>query len=123
MRILTEDAAHTLLMDRNEDPSFDFEVEAILNHRRKYGTEEFLIRWKGFAESENTWEKRSALEHDGLGDDIKKYLNLNRLSKKSMTKYRHVKKRIKIRKDGYVSPTKKLTVGKSDDGGRLHALT
>jgi hypothetical protein len=37
------------------------------------GQIEYLIKWKGFDSSENTWEKKTDLLEDGLGDDIKKY--------------------------------------------------
>ena len=39
----------------------EFEVEQIVNHRRILGTTEFLVKWKGYLESENTWEPEDHL--------------------------------------------------------------
>ena len=53
-----------------EQPVFDtaqgqeFEVEAILSHRiGRRNKIEFLIRWKGFDISDDTWEPESNLEN------------------------------------------------------------
>jgi hypothetical protein len=37
-------------------PNQEYEVEAILNERRKGRGKQYLIRWKGFDSSEDTWE-------------------------------------------------------------------
>ena len=39
----------------------EFEVERIINHRKILGITEFLIKWKGYPESENTWEPEDHL--------------------------------------------------------------
>ncbi|XP_035680566.1 testis-specific chromodomain protein Y 2-like [Branchiostoma floridae] len=38
-----------------------FEVEGILDQRTRRGREEYLIRWKGFDEDEDTWEPEKNL--------------------------------------------------------------
>ena len=39
----------------------EFEVETIVDYRRILGTTEFLVGWKGYPESENTWEPEDHL--------------------------------------------------------------
>ena len=39
----------------------EFEVESIVDHRKILGITEFLIKWKGYPESENTWEPEDNL--------------------------------------------------------------
>ncbi|XP_028850281.1 histone-lysine N-methyltransferase SUV39H1-A [Denticeps clupeoides] len=40
----------------------DYEVEYITNYRKKNGKELFLVKWKGYHDSENTWEPRKNLK-------------------------------------------------------------
>jgi hypothetical protein len=45
--------------DENKNTGNKFKVEAILGKRhneKKFGREEYLIKWKGFPRSESTWE-------------------------------------------------------------------
>lgn len=37
-------------------PEEEFEVEAILNHKKFEGAYLYLLKWKGYSETENTWE-------------------------------------------------------------------
>ena len=41
----------------------EYEVEAITNHRLRYHRRQYLIAWKGYPASENTWEPESALKN------------------------------------------------------------
>ena len=41
----------------------EFEVERIINHSKILGTTEFLVEWKGYPESENTWEPEAHLDN------------------------------------------------------------
>jgi len=43
----------------------EFEVESILNSRqdKKAGTTEYLVKWKGYRHSDNTWEPAQNLTH------------------------------------------------------------
>ncbi|KAH9272270.1 hypothetical protein BASA83_005362 [Batrachochytrium salamandrivorans] len=34
----------------------EFEVERIIKHRKHQGVEQFYIKWKGYPDSDNTWE-------------------------------------------------------------------
>ncbi|KAG9289686.1 hypothetical protein G9A89_014421 [Geosiphon pyriformis] len=59
------------LGDSNEDISMPegediYTVEAICDHRAKRGVLEYLIKWEGFPEDQNTWEKRDNLFCESL---------------------------------------------------------
>ena len=41
----------------------EYEVEAILAHRRFRGKYQYLVKWKGYDSSENTWEPENNLTH------------------------------------------------------------
>ena len=45
----------------NEEP--EWEVEAILDYRVRYGRGQFLIKWKDYPASENSWESIEGLKH------------------------------------------------------------
>lgn len=44
-----------------EAPSQVYEVEAILDHRKKGRRVEFLVKWKGYDNEHNTWEPKTNL--------------------------------------------------------------
>jgi hypothetical protein len=41
----------------------EWEVELILDHRRNYGKNQFLVKWVGYPDSENSWEPLEGLEN------------------------------------------------------------
>ena len=41
-----------------QDPQY--EIEDVLDQRRVNKRDEFLVKWRGFDESENSWEPRSS---------------------------------------------------------------
>ncbi len=46
-----------------DEGSQEWEVEAILNHRTKRNKKQYLIAWKGWPTSENSWEPESHLKY------------------------------------------------------------
>ena len=48
----------SLLRIRAEMPTSDdsWEVERVTEYRCLYGTEQWLVKWKGYGEERNTWE-------------------------------------------------------------------
>ena len=47
------------LIDNEEE----FEIETIVSHQRKGNQWQFLIKWKGYPTSDNSWEYENNLEH------------------------------------------------------------
>ena len=41
----------------------EYEVESILNHRENRGKLEYFVHWKGYPETERTWEPANQLTH------------------------------------------------------------
>jgi hypothetical protein len=59
----------------------EFEVEKILDHRGNQHSREYLIKWKGYPDAENTWEPEPNLQN--CKQIIQKY------RKKTSPKQRH----------------------------------
>ena len=55
----------------NDLLNMDFEVENVLGSRLTEDGIEYNIKWKGFPDSENTWEKEKDLLHDALLERVK----------------------------------------------------
>lgn len=58
--------------ETEEDDVNEYEVEAILDHTGRKGQRKFLIRWKHFPPSFDTWEKESNLNCDEILKDYSK---------------------------------------------------
>ena len=41
----------------------EWEVEAIEDHKTRYGKDQFLIKWKGYPATETSWEPLECLEN------------------------------------------------------------
>jgi hypothetical protein len=39
----------------------EYEVETIISHRKRGKGYQYLVKWEGYAESENTWEPEASL--------------------------------------------------------------
>ena len=46
-----------------QDGHKEYEVEAILNHRKRRGKVQYLVKWKGYADHENSWVTEKDLEN------------------------------------------------------------
>lgn len=64
-------------VDTNADsvPDGEYEVEQLLNHRKKYRKRQFLVRWKNFSPSHDSWEYEDKLKCPALLDQ---YLKVHR---------------------------------------------
>ena len=60
---------YSLSLKTSSENDNEFEVEHILNHRIVNGTDQYLIKWKGFASDENSWEPVSNLNCPQLLQD------------------------------------------------------
>jgi hypothetical protein len=81
----------------NNDDAYD--VEAIVGYRHNHGREEYLIKWKGYSEKENTWEPASNLD-EGTLEVAKAYCNKahKRTNPKCFEKPQGRKRRVKRRR-------------------------
>ena len=52
--------------EEEDEEDIEYEVEAILDVRRKNGTNEYLIKWKGYSSAENTWEPEENITDKSL---------------------------------------------------------
>ena len=71
------------------EESGEYEVERIVNHRRKNGVLEYRLKWKGYPMSECTWEDEDQLSCDDLLKEYweqKKIADENKLRKEKLTK-------------------------------------
>ena len=55
----------------------EYEVEAIVGHRKRYGKMQFFVKWKGYPTSENSWEPVTNLEN--ADELLSAYKKLHRL--------------------------------------------
>mmetsp|Transcript_41130 Transcript_41130/g.80683 ORF Transcript_41130/g.80683 Transcript_41130/m.80683 type:complete len:1690 (-) Transcript_41130:48-5117(-) len=64
-------------LDERKDRSQNemFSIESIRAKRKAHGIVEFLIKWEGYSEEENTWEPRANLVRQGHQSLINKYEN------------------------------------------------
>jgi len=59
-----------------------YEVEAVVGQRKKKGRNEYLIKWKGYASDENTWEPVANL-NESAREDARAYRKNKASSKKN----------------------------------------
>jgi len=48
----------------------EYVVEAILDKRTTNGVTQYLLKWKGYSDDDNTWEPRANLDCDEMIDDF-----------------------------------------------------
>ena len=56
----------------------EWEVEKIITHRKNKGEWEFLTKWVGYADGEETWEPAKHFFHR-IGGDLVKYCTAKKL--------------------------------------------
>lgn len=74
----TESKSKSSLIASKKTESQEFEVDKLIKHRGRKGNREFLVRWKGFGTTDDTWEKEQNL---CLPKILNHYLKKNRLTK------------------------------------------
>lgn len=76
--------------DLNEDSEDqEWEIEGILEHRENDdGTREFLVKWRGYPDTQNSWEPEEYLENAKEAKES----YLKRVAKKKPTKKRGKRK-------------------------------
>ena len=54
----------------DSEDNVEYEVESILDTRMQQGKRVFLIKWKGYSETDATWEAQETLECHKIIDDF-----------------------------------------------------
>ena len=70
--------------DRNPPPDIvegeeEYEIEALVNHRKRGKQHHFLVKWKGYDDSYNSWTAISELRRNAK-DILQQYIDQNNLS-------------------------------------------
>ncbi|EDV35063.1 uncharacterized protein Dana_GF22550 [Drosophila ananassae] len=82
----------------------EYEVEAIIGHKTVRGVSHFLVRWKGYDESEDTWEPEADLNCNNLITQFRA----------KETKQENTK--VKVTKGSKATPKKAATGGRASTG-------
>lgn len=97
----------------------EYEVEKVLDSRIEGGVRQYLLKWKGYPMSENTWEDESNMSCDDL---VKEYWSRVNKAKAAKSKSKHDKQPIP-QIENYVEenpivaePEKKKDEKKDEDG-------
>ena len=73
------DKTNNPISEKDENVINEYEVEKILRKRVKKGTTQYLVKWKGYSSSENTWEPTENLHCPDVCCDY--CLNMNPLNR------------------------------------------
>lgn len=59
-------------MDEAGDGESEYVVESILDKRTYQGQVQYLLKWKGYSDEDNTWEPRENLDCDEMIDEFER---------------------------------------------------
>lgn len=89
--------------EEEEEEEQDYEVEKIVGEKIEYGVRYFLVKWKGWSEKDNTWEKEDGVDCyeliEKFRDSCRSPSKSNKRPAKSSPKTSKTKKARKIASD------------------------
>ena len=89
-----------------------YEVEMIVDKRIRRGEVQYMVKWKGFDDSENTWETANDIIDQGFAGQIETYENAGAPKKRNGTSKR------RSRRSKKVTPKKKKSRARSKTPAR-----
>jgi hypothetical protein len=75
LKIYHDNKDNQRIVDVTDEPDEDeteYEIEHLVDHKVLDGKDHYLVRWKGYDQDEDTWEKGEDLE-DGAAEMIADY--------------------------------------------------
>jgi hypothetical protein len=107
--MVQKDRELALKLQREEDlgdqNKRSYEIEKILRSRLRNGQLEFLIKWQGYPQSQNSWAVRSDFDDPAFVDSFLEHERIKKLDPKFMTKKRKSDPSVTISDTPTLTPT------------------
>lgn len=116
-----------------EEEEEEYVVEKVVNKRTKHGKTEYLLKWRNYDDSENTWEPEENLDCEDLIKEFEEKRKRDEDKRKQKTKSKAEEPKKKKQKTGSEAEEKtsrgfnrglqpEKIIGATDSGGQLMFL-